>query len=264
MEEKINPVLSELLPNSSALPDLGPDPTQPEVHMNRQERRAFERRNRTAEGVTKHANKLARRVSRKSNQQSFAGKLRYKITSKNNIEFTKKHNRAWDEVNQCSAMLYAMLTVSVSLHPVLSRVELTKHYPDAEYVSRTTLALVSELVSLFKVFNAIRARHADKIGRANNVDDQLLAYQLYNDYMILLEKYNASGAHLFDVVTEQIQVAIEHYRAETGDAASKKLSDELRIEVSNAVAKVHGARQSIKNPPALEPEAEEVAEEAAV
>ena len=265
MEDKINPDLAQLLPNSSALPEQVADKAEAPVFLNRRDRRELARRERQEAGAAKHVNKLKRTIERKQQKQkqTFSGRLRAKITSKNSVEFTKKHNRAWDEVNQCAAMLYSMLSVSVSLHPVLNRVELTKHYPDAGYVSRTTLALVSELVSLFKTFNAIRQRHAGKIGRAANVDDQLLAYQLYNDYMIVLEKYNASGARLFEVVTEQIQVAIEHYRAENGDDSSKKLSDELRAEVSNAVARVHGARHAINNPPALEPEAEEELEETA-
>lgn len=263
----MNSELAQLLPNSAAQPDLQAQVEEMKKHtpMNRHERRQAARRERVLAAAEKTNDKFARRIERNKQKKTYSNRLRANITSKNSQEFTKKHNRAWDEVTQCSAYIYSLLSVSVSLQPVLSRAELTKHYPDAEYISRSTLALVAELVSLFKTYNAIRARHASKIGRAASVDDQLLAYQLYNDYMILLEKYNASGARLFEVVTEQIQVAIEGYRAENGDESSKKLSDELRDEVAKAVARVHGVRQAINNPPALPDEVEEttVQEEAA-
>lgn len=203
------------------------------------------------------ANKLSKRERAQMSKQDLvkpkhSHRLRAKITSDNQFRNIQKNNKAWDEINQCSAMVFTLLSMSVTLSPILNKAVLTPYYPDVAYVSRVTMALVTELVMLIRQYNEVRARHQNKIGRAATIDDQLLSYQLYNDYMIIAEKYNSSAAYLFDVVSEQIHAAITAYRADVGDEEGRKLADELRERATATITAVHTARQKVDAPQDIE------------
>ncbi len=249
----------EFLPNSAR---VGEEQAKAELGigepMNRRQRRDSNKQSKRVKGMLKQHNLL---------QKKFSSRLRAKITSDNQFKHTQKHNKAWDEINQCSAMVFTLLSVSVTLSPILSKAVLTPYYPDAGYISRVTMALVTELVMLIGQYNQVRARHQDKIGRAATIEDQLLSYQLYNDYMIIAEKYNSSAAYLFDTVSEQIHAAITAYRHEVGDEEGRKLADELRERATAAIAAVHHARKKVDNQqelPAQETEATQQEAEPAI
>lgn len=249
-----------LLPHSSAVREEAAKYMQPPT--NRKERREQARKNKKINNfLDKTEREEARRLHAAANKK-FSTRLRARINANTQHEFAKKHNKAWDEVSQCSSMVYTMLSMSVSLSPILKRTELTNHYPDANYTGRVTQALVAELIDLLRAFNGIRAKHSGKIGRAASIEEQLLSYEVYNSYMILAEKYNSSAAHLFDIVSEQIHAAIATYRHHVGDEEGKKLADELRAQATAAITAVHTARKKVEEPEEIQtqqPEAEEVA-----
>ena len=220
------------------------NPVTSDVQLNRAERRASKKNERKA-------NKAKGLKVEKLNTRS--KQIRAHITNRNAVNFHQKNNKAWDDIVLTSQNAWTLLSLTVSLTPVLRRTELTNYYPDINYIGRLARTLVAEVTMLLHEFSKIKKSHENRSGRAKDIDELLYAYEIFNNYAIIMEKYNSCAAHLFDAVSEQIGIAIEAYRVEAGDEASNKLANELRESVKEAVSGLGKAKANVEKQMTEEP-----------
>lgn len=197
----------------------------------------------------------AERALRKQNRESgvknaprktYSNNLRVGVNARTAAQSMNRHNKAWDDVTGAQQRIFALLSMTLGLHPVLTNKELTEHYPDATYVGRLALALVAEVTMLMHEYRRVSKSHENKSGRPASLEEMMSAYETYNLYMVIMERYTAGAEYLFTAIGEQIGAGIESYRQSVGDEKGKALADKLRSEMTAAIVNAARASKTVR------------------
>lgn len=186
----------------------------------------------TADPKALPMNRAERRAAaRREGKKGYSKKLGTRLNYQQVVNVNQKRNKAWDDCNQLKAAVNVILQACTAVMPYMRSEEIRAHVVDAPYLSRIALAMIEEARGLYARAIANAKRHEGLSGGAATMDDTFTAYEIYNEYMMILECYDAGASRLYEMVTEQLQLAVAQYKEAVGDEASKPVVNALNHSV---------------------------------
>lgn len=183
----------------------------------------------------------ARREGKKSYSKSLGARLNYERV----LQVHQKKNTAWDDVIQIRNATNVVLATTTCLLPFFHSKEIREHIVDAKYLTRISLAMVEEVSGLYERLKRNSALHETLSGHAPTMDDTFRAYEIYNEYLSILEVYDNGASRLFEMVVEQLQLAVGAFIEAVGEEAGRPVVDRINREVAAAMKKMETARSAI-------------------
>lgn len=195
---------------------------------------------------TTHTSRKERRAeARKNKKAGYSKKLGARLNYERKLNVHQKNNTAWDDVNQIRNAANVVLNSPTSLLPFFRSKEISEHIVDRQYLTRCSLAMVEEVRSLYTRLRKNADRHANKSGRAVTMDDTFFAYELYNEYLTILDVYDTGASRLFELVVEQLQLAVGGYVQAVGEEVARPVVDEINKKVQAIMLGQRSARESV-------------------
>lgn len=190
-----------------------------------------------------------RQEARKTKKQSYSKKLGARLNYERVLNTHQKNNTAWDDVVEIRNATNVVLNSPTSLLPYFRSKEIEAHIIDRQYLTRCSLAMVEEVRSLYSRFVKNANRHVNKSGRATSMDDTFTAYEIYNEYLTILDVYDTGAGRMFEVVVEQLQLAVGAYveavGAENASELVTKINNDVKaLMLGHKVARDHVAKSA--------------------
>lgn len=189
--------------------------------------------------------RLNARIERKKGMRgakgSYSKELGVRLNYDRTIKVHQKNNKAWDDCLMLRQATHHILHTCTALLPFMNSKELRPHIVDQGYLSRIALAMVEEVRSLYARMEKNSAKHVNLRGTASTMEETMEAFQVYNEYLSLLEVYDSGAGKLYDMVVEQIQLAVAQYKNAVGDEVAAPVITSLNHAVYNMV---QGRRQT--------------------
>lgn len=190
-----------------------------------------------------------RQEARKAKKKSYSKNLGARLNYERTLNTHQKNNTAWDDVVEIRNATSVVLNAPTALLPYFRSKEIESHIIDRDYLTRCSLAMVEEVRGLYERFSKNANRHANKSGRAATMDDTFTAYEIYNEYLTILDVYDTGAGRMFEVVVEQLQLAVGAYVEAVGaenatDIVTKINNDVKALMVGQQVARNHVAKSA--------------------
>lgn len=188
-----------------------------------------------------------RAEARKDGKKGYAKVLGARLNYKREMEVHQKNNTAWDDVMQIRNATNVVLATTTCLMPFFKSPEIASHVVDQAYLARISLAMVEEVSGLYERLKKNSSRHETLSGHAPTMDDTFTAYEIYNEYLTILDVYDNGAGRLFEAVVEQLQLAVGAYVGAVGEEAAKPVVDKINQDVAGAMQKMASARSVVPN-----------------
>ena len=174
-----------------------------------------------------------RAAARRSGTTSYSKKLGARLNYQQVVNVNQKRNRAWDDCAQMRNAVNVILNACTAVLPYMRSMEIREYIVDQAYLSRVALAMVEEVRGLYVRATKNSERHASLSGGASTMDETFTAYEIYNEYLMILECYDSGAGRLYEMVAEQLQLAVAEYSKGVGEETAKPVVDALTRTVHN-------------------------------
>jgi hypothetical protein len=144
-------------------------------------------------------------------------------------------NQSWDAVNVLSSTCAQLLVAGRGMMPSLKNPLIRKHVEDIASLDANAAIVARELTAYATRLLEFRKQHEGKTGNAQGDDENMLAINVFTEYVNWTEQFNAIVQPTINHMLEIIRVAEGKLREEDNDAA-----DAIGVETSMVLGKVLG------------------------
>lgn len=124
---------------------------------------------------------------------------------------------AWDDVLTINRECHRLLASHGQLSTLIQMPEIVQAIQDKSAFTKNVYILANDLGALTNELQGLAALHADKTGRASTPDEHLEAINVYEKYVLFIERHNAVVMPTATHLAEQVQDAVDRVaRAKSG------------------------------------------------
>ncbi len=129
----------------------------------------------------------------------------------------KEHEQKWEELDDIyNVLAQSIVTISANLSETLSKIK-GKGYDNDKELTTTVIALTTDINSFVEDLKTIHDQHEGRHGKIENSEDLALCIDLFNEYVILNDKFKAIVVMPMLTITEYMGKVIDTLKKEVND-----------------------------------------------
>lgn len=118
-----------------------------------------------------------------------------------------KSTSCWDDVNTISARCTELLNSSAMLEPLMQDARLMSHVAEPATLAKNVRILATDLGTLHKELQGLKQLHVGKTGTAADPQELVHSIQVFEQYMMFVERHDALVMPTANHIAEQLETA---------------------------------------------------------